>query len=535
MPETFPYNSADGSNDINPAFRLFGRRLFSDQSSIELLIECLLVATSIKKMDGRDFDELLPPKDILLRPWTGTLTYSPRARLNLKLFSFFGASKLDTRHETHRKHLEDLDQNLEAHMAVYDDTKENVLKTLENLFLGFHGVGMQRTWCAQSFVPICPTMVAGEALWNDAFARRNPPNSWDELMIQFRRYFSSNKHRFLACGGEVLYLQICNALQQKAEDIRLWAEDHGLADFITEKEQNPEWLHEQVGQALCDMMREVPPTISRLAEFIDRGVDKETSIHTDGEGDSRTWVSCGWCPRESWPEGYLFAVELLRVCRAKLDLMDRMDLLETLCSLQVMRSLITQGVRYSKRNAALRVWPEYRLAVSDPDGKNQAVKHVSQATVHEVSKTIYDALRHPEIRDRTPRSELEKLYKQADTSYGHKLFITMGKRIGLIVPKRGAGMRFVLNARLLRLLVVALSPGRRMTYDDFKRAANVHFGLALDEEALGDAAWWGTGSGIESFGGATDDWVVNMLEEAGSLRRLSDSCALVENMATQKR
>jgi len=36
---------------------------------------------------------------------------------------------------------------------------------------------------------------------------------------------------------------------------------------------------------------------------------------------------------------------------------------------------------------------------------------------------------------------------------------------------------------------------------------------------------------ITSFGGATDEWLIKMLQESGALRKLSDSCALVENTA----
>lgn len=535
MPETFPSNVTNGTNDTNPAFRLFGRRLFSDQTSIEFLIEFFLVATSQKKLAGEVFHQYFPPPEVLTQPWTNELDYAPKARLNLKLFSFFGASKLDTRHEIHRHHLEDLDRHLKEKMRVSEDSRENVLKTLENLFLGFHGVGMQRTWCAQSFVPICESLIAGESIWNESFARKNPPYSWDDLIIQHKRYFSSNKHRFLACGGEVLYLQICNALRQQAEDVRKWLDDHDLSRFLTPEEQDPEWLRAHLETAMGDTMQALPATVARLAEFIDNQVEEETSKYTDMTGGGPKWVSCGWCPAESWPEGYLFAVELLRVCRAKLDLMDKMDLLETLCSLHVMRSLITQGARYAGKTKDAPVWPKYFLGVSDPEGITLTVKQVSKATIHKVSKTIYDALRHPAILQDTPTGERDKLYKQADDNYGHKLFLTMGKRIGLIVPKRGAGMRFVLNARLLRLLIVALSADRRMTYDDFKQAAMAHFGIAFDEKNLGEAAAWSTEIGIESFGGATDDWLVNMLDEAGALRKLSDACALVENLAAPEK
>jgi len=293
---------------------------------------------------------------------------------------------------------------------------------------------------------------------------------------------------------------------------------------------NPTWLHAELECALGNLMKETPATVSHLAEFIDCGVEGDTAQQTDRNEDQPRWTKCGWCPEETWPESYLFAVELLRICRANLDLMDRLELLETLCALHVMRSLTTQAARYS-RNGVTRPWPACRLAVSDPDGNNRTVKQVSRATVQAVSKTIYDGLRHPKILSSPPPNDCEKLYAEADKRYGHKLFITIGKRIGLIVPRRGAGMRFVLSSRLLRLLIVALLPGRRMTYETFKLAAEAHFGLAFDEAAIGRANAWATGVGTGSFGSATDEWLARMLEEAGALRRLSDSCALVENTA----
>ena len=92
-------------------------------------------------------------------------------------------------------------------------------------------------------------------------------------------------------------------------------------------------------------------------------------------------------------------------------------------------------------------------------------------------------------------------------------------------------MRFVLNERLLRFLVISLVPAKRLTYDSFKALAEAHYGLAFDEAALSRASARATGVQIESFGGATDEWLQEMLDAAGVLRRLSDSCALVENPA----
>lgn len=531
MRDRFPHIDLDlFDKDANPAVRLFGRRFFSDQTTLELLVELLLVAVSPKKVGGRKFSNMLPPLDLMKDPWTDTLDYAPRAHLNLKLFSFFGASKLDTRHETHRSQLERLDEELQRRISVNDDTPENIVKTLENLFLGFHGVGIQRTWCAQSFMPICPGLLALETIWNETYATNNRPDCWDDLISQYSAYFSVNKHRFLARGGEVLYLQLCNAVNREQGEIEAWLNEKGLADFLTSDEKNPILLHANLENALNDLMKETPATVSQLAEFIDRGVEKETAQQTDGDANNPRWSKCGWCPKETWPESYLFAVEILRVCRAKMDLMDKLEMLELLCTMHIMRSLAAQASRYP-RNSSPQIWPACRLAVSDPDGNNRTVKQVSRVTVQAVSKTIYDGLRHPDIYRQTQPNLREKLYKEADRRYGHKLFITLGKRIGLIVPRRGGGMRFVLNPRLLRLLIVILLPGRRMTYDAFKLAAESHFGLAFDEAAIGRANAWATKVEITSFGGATDEWLIKMLQESGALRKLSDSCALVENTA----
>lgn len=532
MPKPYPQIDLEfNREDANPAIRLFGRRFQSGQTTMEFLIEMLLVAMSPKRVGDVLFDSLLPAPGFLRTKWTNTLDYAPRARLNLKLFSFFGASKLDTRHETHRSHLEQLDEQLKMQIVANVDNTEDILKTLENLFLGFHGVGIQRTWCAQAFLPICKELLASETIWNETNAKRKPPKSWEDVMEHYSPlYFTVNQHRYLARGGEVLYLQLCNALRREPEEVNGWLESNSLSPLLTEEERNPVELHAQLEKALNSIFEETPSTLAQLAKFIDREVEIETALITDDNDGGIRWTSCGWCPEETWPESYLFAVELLRICRANVDLIDRIALLETSCCLHVMRSLITQAARYSDKESGLP-FPSYRFAITDPEGKIKTVKQVSRATVRATSKCIFDGIRHPDIFSQTPIEKREREYDVANKDYGHKLFDSLGKSIGFIVPRRGPGARFVLNERILQFLVVALSPGQRMTYDTFKRAAEVHFGFAFDESALRRANAWATSSSTESFGSTTDDWLAKMLEEAGALRRLSDSCALIENVA----
>jgi hypothetical protein len=200
------------------------------------------------------------------------------------------------------------------------------------------------------------------------------------------------------------------------------------------------------------------------------------------------------------------------------------------CAMQVLRSLVMQAERRLSGSGADYI-PSYRFAISDPEGDITPLRQISRVTLRSTEKMIYDALRAPEIQSRIKQADRLKLYHEADRRYGHKLFVNIAKRIGLIIPRRGTGMRFVLNEKMLRFLVITLVPSKRLTYDSFKKYAELHYGLALDEGAISRANKWATGFAIGSFEDKPDEWLQDMLEASGFLRRLSDSCALVENPA----
>jgi hypothetical protein len=533
--ETFP---AATKFMRNPAIRLFGNRLVIDQSPMEYLIELLLVATSPKRIGkvGASFDSVLPTTQLLNDwPTSAELRYSPKARLNLKLFSFMGASRLDSRHETHRRHYSEIIAALRHRVRVAETgSEDDVLRTLENLFLGFQGTGFGRTWCAQSFLPVCRGLLARETIWSESAARRNMPEDWHEVIAQKEppKYFDDDKHLFLARGGEVLYLQLCIALKQKTATIKRWAEESGIS--LEPKEADPASLHEELQRELGKLMDHCPQTVTDIAEFLDSGVEPETAETTDNDESGPRYVAAGYCPADSWPEGYLFAVELLRLCQADLDVIERLQLLETACAMQVLRNLATQSVRHCPTEYKTE-WPGYRLAVSAPDERNSAVKRLSRHTAKMVEKLIYRAIRCDDVELPSAPMEREKILKEADRRYGGKLFVGMAKRIGLLIPRRGAGVRFTLNEQLLRLLVVTTVPiGGRLTYDRFKELVEARHGMVFDGDGFTRASAWVDGTDQPVVGSGIDAWLQDMLDAAGLLIHLSDSCALVVNPATKK-
>lgn len=525
------YNSFPSSvkYEKNPAIQLFGNRLFLDQTPTEFLVELLILISSKKQIDDKRIFTALPSIEILKTMQGSELKYTPKARINLKLFSFLGASRLDSRHVTHRQHYQDLLNGLMSRISMAGSgSKEEVVRTIENLFLGFQGAGGGRTWCAQSFLPVSPGFLAGETIWKESKARSYRPEKWENLLANISSYFAMGQHVFLARGGEVLYLQICNALRQTPETIQNWIKQSGIS--LDMNEQNPEWLLSELEHKLNMLMTRCPATVTKIAEFIDSGIESETSEKTDGTEDDPRFVTAGWCPAESWQEGYLFAVDLLRLCKANLDVVDRIYLMEAACALHVLRSLAMQSHRYTTSEHEVE-WPGYRLAVSAPKEKCSTIKRISHHTVKAMEKQIFQAIRSDGIELPQGDNELEKSLKEADRRYAGKLFVGLAKRIGLIVPRRGAGARFVLNEQLLRLLVITTVPvGGRITFDTFKRLIEHRHGLVFDAEGFSRANQWLEGVGVY-LPNDTDAWLQDMLEAAGLLIHLSDSCALVENPA----
>ena len=370
------------TNDIdNPAIQLFGNRLFRDQTVSELLVEFFLVAFSTKKIGTRsEFVTSLPGLEILNAWESEKLYYAPKARLNLKLFSFLGVSRLETRHYTHRNHHKEIIDKLKNNIKVTSGSNpDEVIHTIEDLFMGFQGAGNGRTWCSQSFLPISKSLLAGESIWKEKKAKNLKGIDWISLFENGSSYFDRSQHVFLARGGELLYLQICNGLKQPTEKIKKWSIDYELD--LSDQEQDPTWLHNELGIALTQFIKQAPEALNDLAEFIDTYIDPETSAMTDRVNDDQRFVPAGFCNYESWQEGYLFALDLLKLLKSNMGLVDKIYLLELACALQVLRTITMQSARSNAKMATS--FPGYRLVISAQNESDSFVKRLSQESVKE--------------------------------------------------------------------------------------------------------------------------------------------------------
>lgn len=525
LPHPFP--DIDTSEDFNPAIRLFGNRLISEQTILEYTAEFLAVVFSIKEILSEKTEEPLPSTQTLIS-WSSRqkLKYKPPIKLDLKLFSFFGISRVDGKHEVHEQHYASLIKKMEKVITFNRGNSDRVFAYLDDFLRGFQGAGFNRAWCAQTFYPISPSLLTQETVWNETIANApaTKPSSWQYAIENFSKYFSRTKRNFMARGGEVLYLQLCNTFRMDGAVQQEWADRFELES----DERDLEELHRQLNMGFLSLKEDYILSLDHLVNFLE-ALDSNTHEKTNNE---RYWLEAGWCPEESWPEGYLFAVELKRLFSATLDPIERLDLLMTGCTMQVLRTICAQSIRHGGCEEISETPLGYEWILSSDESSMQQ-RQTSQRSLQYIQGIIQKALREEAIQDnagKNPRKTKEALYKEADTKYGFKLLLSLGKKLGIIVPYTGPGAHFIMTDKLMRYLVIALlRPGERVTYQDFLHRMYLHYGLAVEGVELIQAMCWSELPANNAMQESKGSWFARMLRAGGFLTELSDAWSVVRN------
>lgn len=531
LPKPFPPIEKEvNQNDQNPAIRLFGKRFLKGQNEIEYLSEFLSVLFSKKWVREKEIEDILP-KIEEIKDWKNLgvkLFYRPPIKLSLKLFAFLGSSRIDSRHKVHQDQYKRLNQRLTKKIGGSKEDPNDVLEEIEKLLRGYKGVGFNRTWCAQTFYPLSQGLITQETIWNESIAKRKKIDTWDETIRNFRTYFS-NKRAFFSRGGEVLFLQICNLFSQNEDLVREFeneAKIKGENEFDNLKE-----LHGSLVQGFEKLKGTNTEGLEKIVDFIENA-DSETKRLTNKEAER---LSCEWCPEDSWPEGYLFAVEIVRLLKASIDPVERLELLMIGCIMQVMRSVCAQSIRYlddrKKKTENIQGFAWIFTPSSSPSRQQRVA---SQRNLQVILANIQKALRTDSLEKNASRvlssAKMRKIYKEADDKYGHKLFLSLGKRLEIIAPYKGPGARFVMTDGLLRYLVLTLiPPGGSCTYEEFLEKLYKHYGIAIEGKNLAESAKWSGFLSNSSLQPRKRDWLMDMLRAGGFLTELSDALSIVNN------
>ena len=513
----------------NPAVQVFGRRFYKDQTPVEYLAEFLLVFASSKD-DDHSNAYAFP----LYRTTQSKLSYHPRYRLALKLFSFLGASKLETRHRSHitsfKAGIEELEQRITPGSKI---SRNDAVRLIQGVFSGFVGVAGDRTWTAHTFLPASEALLAREILWNHAGT--NGAANWPEMTWQYaleKSYFNTSAHSFMARGGELLYLQLTSLFNGYAdqgfdvlfpsEERKTYTHLHSVTDLGA--------LRLSLQAGLQQVLHESNQAIGPLGEFISETFEV-AGVKSEGESDS---ADLGWVPTETAPEASLFAWEIDNICRAQRSGLQKISLLKDLCVLHVMRTLCFQSARVARSSATKQFVGNYAWIVSpSAEQASDNAKKIAVNAYVEIENLLYESLRlydgyDESFKQETP--EKREYFLNLGDDNALRLFRKIGKQVGVIVPRNGPGMRMTLPAPIVRLLVAALiPPGTRIQLDKFYERIYAHSGLAINQDMIQLALANSRIQHASDAFGIDSSWFEEELRRGGYLIPLSDAVALVLN------
>lgn len=518
FPPSLPASSELLADKRNPAIRLYGRRFYKDQTSIEYLAEFLLAFSSPKRKDKQgECGFTLLFDDNALEP-----CYYPEEHIALKLFTFFPSSKLETRHPVHRDAYIKSVNKLEKLILAYDQTATSeAINLLQSLLTGFTGVASNRTWVTSCFLPASYSLLSREVSWESVKAKRAKQGDvidWESS----EPYFSNALRNFMSRGGELLFLQLANLFN----DFKLGKQLEILeSPYYKHLAPLTNALQSNIEKNLRYLIKESLIQLEQLTELIESTLD-------DYKLNNTKRATFGWVPRSSRTEGFLFACEIQNICSANYGVLDKLELLQILCSMQILRSLCFQARRIDESLGTTQGFcGEYVWIVANPEEAPHGVtRKLAQASFTEIEAMLFRALRNPILKSDDQDFSDTELSNGDDNCFRH--FNKFSKELGLVIPRTGASPRFTLNQALLRFLVAALiAPGERIRLNHFYQRIFAHYGIAIGHEQLSIALKW-IGKETESdhySSSSKNTWVEEALKQGGFLVELSDAVSMVEN------
>jgi len=495
----------------NPAIRLYGRRFYQDQTPVEYLAELLLVFASPKEEGGGATFSLSVDDAI------GTARYWPEDRVALKLFAFFPTSRLDTRHAVHRKAYGEAISEIRSRIDASDTDKDEVVRLLQSLLGGFVGLVCNRTWVTNTFLPASTVLLGREVAWlHSAAQRKRDLNDWEDVSHLFAR----DRHLFMARGGELLFLQLANLFASPDSEAMMAGFDPTTYKHLHQCELSQIQVRLELG--LRAILESTNVGFTGLVGFIENALSRFRI-------DAAPREAClGWVPVVSRTEALLFAYEMDNICASTLGSLEKLDLLQLLCCMQVLRSLCFQASRFDNGQGNTNGFVgNYAWIVVDPEARSgMPLRMLAQSSFDRVQELLYRVLRQAR-----QEGAIEKKFNEA-RKHGFKIFARIAKQLGLVIPRTSVGQRFVLPPALLRFLVAALiPPGQRVRLNVFYERVFAHYGIALGSQQLATALhWMGGESGPADYAVATDTgWLEEALQQGGFLVELSDAVSMVHN------
>lgn len=475
---------------------LFGHRIQPSQTKYEYLIEFLQVALARKKntKTGLEYkNEMFPVDEDKMN---GSMKYYPITRTGLKRFIFFPKSKMDGKAKVDSEAYDHCVVAIKNTIANANNSKKREsIEVIQNLLRGFGVENQNRSWFDQNMLPVCPEVVLPEGM---GLKTERKKIEFDREKKDVDDKFDYHRYTYMCRGGEIYYLHVLNALNEYPEE------------------------KERIEKYLSQMIR-IFPQFSSVCNFIETTWDNYMNV-PDGKKEAEKTL--GAIPEKFSDRNWQTLMELKNFLSSKPHPFEKMEIFSNGIILQILRLMYTVAVTETDSNC-------WVVDVNCKGHENQEVRKLAISSFKHNEEVISQYLYHglEEKRDDlTETNEIKIIRDAAEDSY--QLFRKLGKTLGIVIPNTGAGMRFSLSEEIIKFLVLAMIPPKRMvTLDEFMESLYTHYGMVIGEEQYRKEMKQGFVKklGDLSFLKENEMALAQKLKDCGFLRELSDDISIVEN------
>ena len=508
MEQRYPRN-AKSDDSKNPAIRIYGNRVYYKQTIYEYLIEFLLIFVSAKDENGNGKlrfhmpDELEAPR------------YFVEPRNGFRRFVFYEQARkeyfIPADEEAYQAIREILKRRIDAER---EQDKEKFLSAARDLFYGYAAVSKKRSWCAQELLPLCPEMILCEQMPKERerekgvgyWKKKNQiHDGYDEENTFADASFAVTNHNYLAGGGEIYYLHILQALEEKPESkakLELLIR-HLLTDKKEDFHKLARWIQDE-----WEKERNIDPEFLKYERLI-------------GYIPAGAYVQSGQCAVE----------ELINYLSNRLHPVKRIEILVKGVMFQIMRMQTEQTARYlnTERFPMIVDMRSEQAGTVVRQAAAKSFDDISDAFTSAIQKYLVSRREYDRLNPEELKNEYKLFHDAKKESFD--VFKAKGKEMRCVIPSRGPYERFSLSEDIIRFLTLSIiPPGERMDLDMFldilyqryclvigpKEYARCHRKSDLDPELAAAFQY-------------NKDAFQNFLKAVGFLRDLSDATSIVAN------
>ncbi|MBM7562605.1 hypothetical protein [Fusibacter tunisiensis] len=464
-------NSKDEVIKENLAIQLYGKRIYEGQTVGEYLLEFLLVFLGCN--DGKGGFNLK-------HGLNDQVKYITNPNIGLKRFIFFENSKNENRHDIDRMASDELNRLLMENIDSEKFSVNQVLYQIKDLFYGFNLITKQRSWFAQSMMPLCKDLVFCEAQNNTSRKRMDYyPEESSKINSSVDKDFAFTKHSFLGRGGEVYYMHLLQGLQEMtdaSESLKIAVELDNRIRGLLSSFPHFEVLSKYIQNKWNDYLTE--------------------HMHKKVSSESKNWVQeyhvqkmdCHWI-KSNYVKAAPYSIKELRnILSSTINPLEKLELINIGIILQMFRLMINEA--YFVATGCNENKPVWLVQVPAIDKVNPKVKMMAVKYYSKIENYMTNALSIQLDNQKAMSSDESSDDRNADIKKlkdayknSHKLMRKIGKDIGLITPITGQNMRFTITDDIMRYLVLSLiEPSTSITLDSFLAKLYEHYGIVIREE-----------------------------------------------------